>query len=318
MSYDICYDRCFIRSGMGITPMWLVGSNNCTESVYGLDGKWHERRERHWSPLCNLAGVSEAELMKKAQSYVPSHYNQHFKRGGKWVDDAGWIRFVENGIKKAVTIEQIVSHKHNNGIVCEVTVWLYDEAKGYHDKNWYELQTTVHSTEEFDAWLSKAKDRVSHPKEHEDIWFSIRINYDEPIRIAPEPKAMNGKVAAKYKNSYIVKVDIHGISYSKNVMGALIFDSLEAAKKACEGHGIQIQYVDGNAVAGRKEWRWCIRIASGVHQGEYLRQKTASRIKLEYNSKYAKKFPTKAAAEKYIADLKKDYKIAFEAVEGEV
>ena len=56
MSYDICYDRVFIRSGMGITPMWLVGSNNCTETVWGLDGKCHERRERHWSPLCNMAG----------------------------------------------------------------------------------------------------------------------------------------------------------------------------------------------------------------------------------------------------------------------
>ena len=57
MSYDICYDRCFLRSEMGITPMWLVGSSNCTENIYGLDGKWHERLERHWSPLCNLAGA---------------------------------------------------------------------------------------------------------------------------------------------------------------------------------------------------------------------------------------------------------------------
>lgn len=315
MSYDICYDRCFIKSGLGITPMWLVGSNNCTESVYGADGRWHERRERHWSPLCNMAGVSEEELMAKARSYVPSRYNEHFMRGGKWVDDLGWLRFVENGIKKAVTIEQIVRQKHNCGIVCEVSVWLYDEAKGYHDKNWCELQTTVHSTAEYDEWLAKAKDRVSHPKEHEDAWFVVRINYNEPIRITPEPGELKGKVAAKYGNNYIVGVGVHGVTYCKRVDNALVWDSLEEAKKSLEGCSLDIQYISGDAVLAKKRWKWAIRAASGGYEGYYVKQRTSKRLRFDHEEKYAKRFPSKAAAERYIQELKPHYNLEFEAVE---
>lgn len=307
MSYDICYDRCFLKSALGITPMWLVGSSNCTESVYGMDGKWHERLERHWSPLCNLAGVSEKELMEKAYSYVPSHYNQHFKRGGKWVDDAGWIRFVENGIKKAVTVEQLLKFSGRTQMYCRLHVWVKDDSH-------YELQTWVSTTAEFDEWLRQAKELKSGRNDEWGPWFCIDMGMNEPLHIGNSEPKLPGRVAVKYKNNYIVGVDVHGISYCKRVEQALIFDSLEEAKKACEGRGLQVQYVDGDAVAARKEWSWAVRVASGVHEGSYIEKKTASSIRLERDTKYAKRFPTKAAAEKYFAGLRPRYNVAFEAV----
>lgn len=309
MSYDICYDRCFLRSEMGITPMWLVGSSNCTESVYGVDGKWHERLERHWSPLCNLAGVSEKELMERAYSYVPSHYNQHFMRGGKWVDDAGWIRFVENGIKKAVTVEQLLKFSRRSQMYCKMHVWVKDDSH-------FELQTWVSTTAEFDDWLRQAKEFKASRNDEWGPWFCIDMGMNEPLHIGNSDPKLPGRVAVKYKGNYVVGVGVHGISYARRVDDALIFDSLEAAKEACEGHGLQLQYVDGDAVAARKEWDWFIRVSAGVHEGRYVGKRTASKIMMEYDTKYAKRFPTKAAAEKYIAELRPRYKAEFEAVKG--
>ena len=307
MSYDICHDRCFIKSGLGYTPMWLVGSNNCTEPVCGLDGRWRERRERHWSPIDNLAGVSEADLMTMAWKYVRGTDYQ-FMRNGKWVDDAGWIRFVENGIKKAVTIEELLKATHRNTMLCRLHVWVGDDSH-------FELETYVKSTAEYDEWLHKAKALKESRTDKWGPWFTIDMGMREPIKISPASQNLTGRVAAKYEGNYIVRFDERSITYSKRVNDAIIFDSLDEAKKACEGHGLPIQYVNGDNVASRKEWKWCIKVNTGVHQGEYIRQRTAKRLKLDYDTKYAKRFPTKAAAEKYIAGLVPSYKVEFEAVE---
>jgi len=308
LSYDICYDRCFIRSGMGITPMWLVGSNNCTESIWGLDGKCHERRERHWSPLCNMAGVSEEELMEKAYSYVPTTYNQHFMRGGKWVDDAGWIRFVENGIKNAVSIEDVLKYTHRSKMMCRLHTWVGDDSR-------YWLETYVSTTAEYDEWLRKAKELKESRNDEWGPWFCVDMGMREPIKI-PAKKNLSGKVVAKYKNDYICSVDCHGIVRSPLIENAIIFDSLEKAKEVCEKQTVwQITYVDGSAIEKRKEWKWAIKATTGTYQGMYVERRTAHKVRMDYSSKYAKRFPTKAAAEKYIAELRPHYSTEFEAVE---
>lgn len=308
MSYDICYDRCFIRSGLGITPMWLVGSNNCTESVYGLDGKWHERLERNWSPLCNLAGISEKELMDKAYSYVPSNYNQHFKRGGKWVDDAGWIRFVENGIKHAVSIEAVLKYTHRSKMLVRLHTWVKDDSH-------YWLETYVATTAEYDEWLRKAKAFIQTRNDEWGPWFCIDMGQREPIHI-PVQRDLPGKVVAKYKKQYICHMDCHGIGCCPDIKQAIIFNSLKEAKEACEKQSVwPITYVDGTHIEKRKEWKWVIRVSAGVYQGKYVVKKTATKLRLDAEQ-YAKKFPTKGAAERYIATLKGKYRAEFEAVEA--
>lgn len=308
MSYDICYDRCFIKSGLGYTPMWLVGSNNCTEWVW-KGRKEYQRRERHWAPIDNMAGVSEADLMTMARKYVRGN-SQHFEWHGKWVDDAGWLRFVENGIKKAVTIEEILRATHMNAMLCRLHVWVGDDSH-------FELETYVKSTEEYDDWLRKAKELKESRSDKWGPWYTIDMGLREPIKISYTSQNLTGRVAAKYEGNYIVRFDERSITYSKRVDDAIIFDNLDSAKKACEGRGLPISYVDGDSVAARKEWRWVVKVSTGACQGEYIRQRTARRLKLDYSAKYAKRFPTKAAAEKYIADLNNNgYKDRFEAEEA--
>ena len=307
MSYDICYDRCFIKSGLGITPMWLVGSSNCTETVYGTDGKFHERKERHWSSLFNFAGVSEEELMEKARSYVPSNYNTHFMRGGKWVDDAGWIRFVENGIKKAVTIEQLLKHTHRTAMKCSL--------QSYEELTFkYALEEWVKTTAEFDDWIVRAKKFKEESAEKYGPWFSIDMGLREPIRIVVPRDDIAGKVAAKYKGNYIVGVDVDRISYSKRVEDAIVWNSLEEAKAAIEKHNFPVTYIDGDSVLERKNWKWRIIVTSANHYGKYIKKRSARHMWFASIPAYAMKFPSKHAAEKYIAKLA-NYNLEFKAVE---
>lgn len=317
MSYTICYDRCFIKSGLGITPMWLVGSNNCTERTWGTDGKWHERRERSWNPLfgADMAVATPDELMAKARSYVPSTYGEHFKRGRKWVDDDGWLRFCENGIKKAVTIEELIAFQRRTAMGCSLVVWEYGQHE-WHEKSHHELIKTIQTSEEFEEWLRSVQERVKNKAQNEALFLDIGIGTDDPLHCSAPINEPKGKVIVKYKNNYIVRIDVHSIGYCRRPDDALIFDSIAEAKKSCEGRGLYpLSFVDADKVLARLNWKWCVIISSGYRKGQYIEKRTARKITLGLTPKYAKRFPTKAAAEKWLAELRPRYSVEFEAKE---
>lgn len=95
MSYEILYDTQFIRSKSGITPAILSGSNNCTEVNWTLSGRRYERGERGWWVLFNRVGVSEEDFMANIQKMTGGAYQEHWKSRGKWVDDAGLVRWAK-------------------------------------------------------------------------------------------------------------------------------------------------------------------------------------------------------------------------------
>ena len=157
MSYDICYDRRFLKSEMGITPLWLAGSNNCYEYHRDTQGRRYERRERSWSPLFNVAGIPQEELMDKVRSFLPSTYQQHFKYRGKWVDDKGFLSFVENGIRNAVTIEELEEAMGFTAFSARLIVWKYNPEKGYSDREHDEEVQKIATTQDWMRGFGYAK-----------------------------------------------------------------------------------------------------------------------------------------------------------------
>ena len=86
MSYSICYQRQFIKSGLGITPCFETAESN----VWCGAGRY-QKRPRSWSIFLNQLAVSEDALMAEAKKYLGS--NEHWRTAsGKWVDDAAFIR----------------------------------------------------------------------------------------------------------------------------------------------------------------------------------------------------------------------------------
>jgi hypothetical protein len=83
MSYEIVYNRQFLKIDGKIIPLALYGSNNCTEYHNG-----RERREREWYSMYFNAGnqiiaVTEEEILNTIQSYTGGKYQQHFMKNSK-------------------------------------------------------------------------------------------------------------------------------------------------------------------------------------------------------------------------------------------
>lgn len=195
MSYTIEYDRQFIRSELGITPVWLSGDNNVTTG-FGQ----HERRIRNWKVFLNMLACTKEELLIAVES-MKGGYQEHWKKGGKWVDDAGLTRWVENGCKAAASIEDIISRNRLAWVDCS----LLDCSDGGYGKPTHEEKITT--TEEFDAWVQKVKPLVSAGR----VYPIVSFNSGEPIKHpTATKKADDEKVIFKWKKSYLVALDTKG------------------------------------------------------------------------------------------------------------
>lgn len=150
------YDKQFIRSDKGITPAVMVGDNN----VWTGNGKY-QRRARDWSVLGNNITVSEEQLLALAKSWTGGAYQEHWKQNGKWIDDAGLMRWMKNSIKSAASVEEIIIANAFNSIQCYLSVWIGDN-------HYDELRTYVHSTKEFDLWTEQVNARIAEIKSQKE------------------------------------------------------------------------------------------------------------------------------------------------------
>ena len=111
MSYQIYYDRAFIRIGSKFIPLVNSGSNNCFE--HGPTGRY--RCEKYWSVLnWKHRGrfiFTETEIREIARDY--DLYNQEsgtmHKSRNRVFESGEMERWIIGGMKNAYTIEEYVS-----------------------------------------------------------------------------------------------------------------------------------------------------------------------------------------------------------------
>lgn len=192
MSYTIEYDRQFIKSKLGITPVWLSGDNNVTTG-YGR----HQRRVRNWVVFMGKLAVTKEDLLAAVEN-LKGGYQEHWRKGGKWVDDAGLTRWVENGCKAAASIEDIIGRNYLSWVNCS----LLDYSGGGFGKTTHEEK--VKTTDAFDAWIQEVKPLIAAGK----IYPIISFNCGEPIK-HPSTKTQDNdeKVIFKWEDSYLVSFD---------------------------------------------------------------------------------------------------------------
>ena len=202
MSYEIVYGRQFVKCEHGILPLVLMGSNNCT-MYYG--GK--EIRERYWTRYGSERGkvaMSAEAIMAWANQFVPSTYQEHFMKNGKWVDDNGFIAFMQNGIKNAHTLEEIREANIGQTLNCYIEVYHndHDSWSGAWTRH---CEACAHNTAELDAWIDKAEAEyieLSQDKKN-SVYICTRFDGIKPLK---PYKKIDGKVIAKYKKNYVCEV----------------------------------------------------------------------------------------------------------------
>lgn len=203
MSYNIVYAREFIKAGDGrILPLVLCGSNNCwTMSISG-----RESRERHWHLIYistnEIPALFPKQLIDKVKTYIPSEYQQHFKRNGKWVDDAGLMRFFENGIKKAKTLEEINDELLIKSLLCG-EIYYY---KGYDTVCIH--SSIIKSTEQLDEFLSEADRLICENKDARKLYVDISFDIEKSL----ERKKIKRRKKERLKQFYAVTTNFGYVS----------------------------------------------------------------------------------------------------------
>ena len=293
MSYDIVYDRQFVRSPAGITPLVLVGCNNVTERT--LQGR--ERRVRNWSPFFNTPAIAADELLRRTQDCCGGPYQEHFKRNGKWVDDQAFVRFMQNGIQSARTLEEIRTLKPGLSLMCSLSVWRKTDND---ERSSHELFQTVHTTEALLSWIESARKRIAEKQENESIYYSMRFPSNEPLKLPPVSH-ITGPVAARRGRDYIAATSDHSISTCFDAASALIFESAaDAWQRIPASFHSEIRLCRADGIAKKREWRHIIQVASGSHAGSYVNRLTRSRLHMTLAQERARRFPSEKSAQSYI------------------
>ena len=118
MSYTIMYGKQFLKTSRGIIPLALHGDNNVTEYVRG-----REVRERHWSVYANdKIEFTPDEYLDYPNTFCGNEYQEHFYANGKFVNNKGLITWAKNGIREALTIEEIRKVIPVQSVTCFILV----------------------------------------------------------------------------------------------------------------------------------------------------------------------------------------------------
>ena len=199
MSYEIVYNRQFLKIDGKIVPLVLYGSNNCCEIMW--NGR--QRRERSWNPMYfgrnTMIAQTEENIMERINSCCDGTYEEHFVRNGKWVDDKGLIKFFQNGIKNAKTIEELKEEYFFNGMRGYFSVW-----NGENNK--IENDVEIFSTDDLRNYLIAAQDRLNNRAEKEDIYICLKY-YDEEFKAKAKKER---KTKERLTDYYAIKVDDMG------------------------------------------------------------------------------------------------------------
>lgn len=294
MSYDIEYNRLFLKSGEGITPCVLMGSNNVTELHRG-----HERRARSWSVFLNMPGNTEKDMLDAVSSWLGG-YGEHWKRNGKWVDDKGLINWIKSGCRNAMTLEDFLTVNPGVGSVsCYVSVWTNLENKICDMR-------TVRTSDEFDEWIRLVKSRISTKAANEHLYPVVDLALETFNKGGTKPDP-SGKVIAKYKKRYLsANCTTKPNCWTTDITQAKIFDS------AAECREFLKDFPCAKIVSGRNLEKnpYDTVIETGTDASDivsYISRVNSHSINMTMSLEYAKKYPNLKAAGKTIDKIKSRY-----------
>jgi len=297
MGYTIVYGRQFLRTTRGIVPLVLCGSNNCTELING-----REVRVRDWNVFYSgkMVELSDLDFLNMVRDlHKDGQESQCFKFRGKWIDDKGAVKFFENGVRTAVSIEEIVKRLPYQSLSCYLSVWPNDSGNNHDSGNRIELeQCNIKTTLELEKWIDQAKARR---QELTDCSTYICIHFwgKKPLKLGNQPNS-KGQVIAKLSNGYVYDYtkDL-SIRYSKDIMKAIVFDSVEEALEKI-GTNFGLKFI---SAANQTPRNFAIRVIGGNSHCVYVKKKTAKYLKTSRSTDTAKMFISRRSAEKYIETM---------------
>lgn len=216
MSYRILYNSVFVKSELGITPVILSGDNN----VYDTDGHGRSiRRSRDWGCFQNRLAESEEKLLAEAKRFYED--DEVWRKKGHTVTGAGLVRWMQNGVRTAMTLEDIFRINGISRVLCYIIRWEADESS----RSKRVCQKYVLSTEDFDTWVKEAKQFAA---EHKDGYNFFIVNFVRENIHKKEKRADADMVILKSANGYLSGRSENGYHWNQNIHSAMKLTSDEA------------------------------------------------------------------------------------------
>lgn len=290
MSYEIEFARQFIRSERGITPLSLRGDSNFTGSRLDRCGRPHSYIVKRWCPIFNMVGVKESSLLDSAKASTGRDSQQHWRSSGKWIDDAGLMRWCKSGIQNAMTLEEIREQNPRLHLRCSLCTHLPGEF------GIVTLQKDANSTEEFDAWIDAAHAAANETQTGTST-FCVQFE-TEKLQIKKQHR-FEGPAIVRYKKEFYLEQRGDGqYRYSVNAFRNT-FTSFDEAMAAAKN----VNLLPFQVLPANPDSMFVIR-EDGVHNRGLFYCKTAGhRIWDTPHLELAKKYKTLKAAERQATRL---------------
>jgi len=297
MSYEILYDRRFIKTEHGIVPMILSGSNNCYEIRYKNNGQKYEVRERHWwvyqPQTLPINTTEEAHLKAWEEVFANTPEDSElFKRNGSWLTVGAHRRWFLNGCKDARLLEEYLA--------CNPGVTFYCSLRLYQDKTKFgydsDLGRYIKTSNELEAWLKTAKTReLEYREAHGDgceVWTYMEFSSEKPLKTAP---ISSGAVVVKSGNAFVKRyMTGHSLTFSENPSDAVIFPSVEDARAAIGFCWRHIRFVKASTALAARDF--VLRIGRGPYTGNYVSIRRRGQLLTTCNVEKASRYKTSPEA----------------------
>lgn len=310
MGYTIVYDRLFLRCGDRFIPFCLYGANNCTQISYKTGC---EIRERSWHTFIYddemILGTAE-EIMEIVKKLHPGDRQENFTYHGHWLNDVQVIKFFENGIKHAVTVEELQQQAHESLDCCISAYVPDDDVDNYppserwnHEHHERVLQRYPKSTEELIQWIDAAKAEKANllsTGKARSAYITIRCASEEPLYVIPRSKCNEPCLLYAPRWGYVISISKDRASFTDpaNWKNAQVFLNSEEAYLAADTNpnlgAVKLVSVRQMQSASKKN---NVVLSVQTNAGRrYVEKKTPKRIYYTSSPERAKKFSSDSAA----------------------
>ncbi len=299
MGYTIMYSRQFVKTTTGIIPIALYGSSNVT-TYNPKTGR--EIRERSWNFLpcmsrtLDMCNVPAAQLLQEVHEVYEDAGSEIWKQNGKWVDGPGVIRFFEQGVKYAKTLEEIREVHFAQSLNCSISH--YEDFRCI-----VELQRDVASTEALEEFVADAKTRYQqlqnegrHPYINIGFWGNEPLNCERSKSV----DSHTGPVLAKCRNNYVVRWSDDKQTLecnSKSPEVAHVFQSVDEAKSMLPPQFGPYTFVDAKRALRLKPF--VLRVSGGYRNGLFIKKLSGRSLYFTEWADNAKRFHTAAEAQRW-------------------
>ena len=298
MSYTIMYGKQFLKTSRGIIPLALLGDNNVTEYVRG-----REVRERHWSVYSNdKIEFTPDEYLAYLNTFCGNEYQEHFYANGKFVNDKGLIAWAKNGIREALTIEEIRKVIPVQSVTCYILVG----TKGSYESRTEEWRY-CNTTEQLENWLDMAYARMEDLKPVSRYAAICLALYGRETLCIAARREPEGKVVLRIgADKYLSELSPHRYALSPDIIQALIFDSPADARNAIARSGQYLprkfRFVSADTKHNVKPYR-IKAFFPAFPQGIYIKRLGKYSLRFCHEEAYALKFSSSKQAQEYIDKL---------------